>query len=152
MTLLTDYLLAAWSLFLALRLFHSASLSRRKAIWLWATGLLLISIAAVLGGTYHGFQYYFEAATRLALWNVTLYSIGTGSGFMLAGTCVASMGWHYSSTKWLLVGLMASVAGLVIQQSSIVFNQDFNHNDLYHCIQMLALYLFYRGVSSLRDR
>ena len=152
MTLLTDYLLAAWSLFLALRLSHSASLARRKAIWLWMTGLLLISMAAALGGTYHGFQIYFESATRRTLWNATLYFIGLGSGFMLAGTCVALVGWHYSSTKWLLAGLVASAAGLVIQQSGIVFHQYFNHNDLSHCVQMLALYLFYRGVSSLRDR
>ena len=34
----------------------------------------------------------------------------------------------------------------------LALHRHFNHNDLYHVIQIVALYLFYRGGALLVDR
>ncbi len=38
------------------------------------------------------------------------------------------------------------------QASGVALHRHFNHNDLYHVIQMAALYAFYRGGALLVDR
>lgn len=49
------------------------------------------------------------------------------------------------SAGWLLAGIAASVAAAYIQYSRVELHVNFNHNDLYHVIQIAAMYLFYRG-------
>ncbi|MCG8603552.1 hypothetical protein MJD09_00945, partial [bacterium] len=56
------------------------------------------------------------------------------------------------SAKWIISGIIVSFAAAGIQQSGFTLHQHFNHNDLYHVIQMGGMYLFYRGVSLLEDQ
>lgn len=151
MTLATDYLLAGWCLFLVMRLHYSTRWNRCRSAWFWEIGFFFIGVSALLGGTYHGFQCSLELSMREALWNATLYLIGVGSGFMVAGTCTASLKWGDSNSSWLLAGLAVSVVSFVIQQSGLVLFEHFNHNDLYHCLQIIGLYFFYRAALFLRD-
>jgi hypothetical protein len=55
------------------------------------------------------------------------------------------------TSKWIISGVIVSFAAAAIQQSGFTLHQHFNHNDLYHVIQMGGMYLFYRGVSLLED-
>ena len=36
-----------------------------------------------------------------------------------------------------------SIVGLVIQQGHVSLHPSFNHNDLFHCVQIVALLLFF---------
>lgn len=53
---------------------------------------------------------------------------------------------------WIAAGVAVSFAGAAVQRSGFALHQHFNHNDLYHVIQMAGLYLLYRGGCLLRDR
>ena len=53
---------------------------------------------------------------------------------------------------WFVAGVLLSIAAAVIQQSTIQFASWFNHNDIYHVIQLGAFYTFYRGGLVSKDR
>jgi len=56
--------------------------------------------------------------------------------------------------KWngfLLGGVALSVVGALIQASGFALHPHFNHNDLYHVIQVAAMALFYQGARRLSD-
>ncbi len=56
------------------------------------------------------------------------------------------------SAPWLLGGVLVSFLAAVVQVNGIALHDHFNHNDLYHVIQMGGMYLFYRGARVLKDR
>lgn len=49
------------------------------------------------------------------------------------------------STRWVIGSIVVSVIGALVQQSGFALHRHFNHNDLYHVIQLVALWLLYRG-------
>jgi uncharacterized protein DUF6962 len=152
MTMLTDYLLAVAALVLALRLFRSAGPGAKRCVRLWAWGFLILTAAALTGGSFHGWALYLADSVRRALWNVTVYLIGFASALMIAGTAVSRIARRDESARWLLAGLSLSLLGLAVQQSTVQLGPSFNHNDIYHCIQIAALWPFYRGARLLEDR
>jgi hypothetical protein len=52
---------------------------------------------------------------------------------------------------WLAAGVVVSFFAAAVQLSGLTLAENFNHNDLYHVIQMVALVMFYRGASRLQD-
>lgn len=54
--------------------------------------------------------------------------------------------------RCILAGLLLSFVAAGVQLSHIGLHERFNHNDLYHVIQIGACYLLYRGARRLRDR
>jgi Family of unknown function (DUF6962) len=56
-----------------------------------------------------------------------------------------------AGTKWILLAVLISFGAAGIQRSSLTLHKHFNHNDLYHVIQIGAMYVFYRGAVLLRD-
>jgi hypothetical protein len=57
--------------------------------------------------------------------------------------------WRFNG--WLLAGVAVSVGAALVQASGFALHQHFNHNDLYHVIQIAAMGLLYRGARQLRD-
>jgi hypothetical protein len=57
--------------------------------------------------------------------------------------------WRFNG--WLLAGVAVSVAGALVQASGFALHAHFNHNDLYHLIQIAAMAFLYRGARVLRD-
>ena len=53
---------------------------------------------------------------------------------------------------WLIAGVLVSLVAGIVQARRLALHRHFNHNDLYHVIQMAALYAFYRGGALLVDR
>ena len=49
------------------------------------------------------------------------------------------------SAPWLISGVAVTLLGAVVQQSGFSIHRHFNHNDLYHVIQIAGLWLLYRG-------
>ncbi len=56
------------------------------------------------------------------------------------------------SSRYILGGVFVSLVGAFVQQRRVALHRHFNHNDLYHVIQIGACYLFYRGGRLLQDR
>jgi hypothetical protein len=56
------------------------------------------------------------------------------------------------SARWIVAGILVSFLGAAVQQSGLGLHPSFNHNDLYHVIQMAGITLLYRGASLLQDR
>lgn len=52
---------------------------------------------------------------------------------------------RHPSAGWITSGILLSFAAAGAQQSGFRSGQHFNHNDVYHIIQMTAMYLLYRG-------
>ena len=141
-TVITDYILAVFGLIFGISLLRLRSQNKPSTI-LWSIGFLTGAVAGITGGTYHGLMGYSSETTLHALWNVTFCSIGATAGFMISAALTDSL--DSRKTRWLRGGLVLSIIGLLIQQSGLSVHASFNHNDLYHCIQTLALYLFFRG-------
>lgn len=49
------------------------------------------------------------------------------------------------SAIWIISGILVSFGAAGIQQSGFTLHENFNNNDLYHVIQMGAVFLFYKG-------
>ena len=59
-----------------------------------------------------------------------------------------SIAWFDSraeSAPWIVGSICVSVAGALVQQMNVDLHPHFNHNDLYHVIQLVALWMLYRG-------
>jgi hypothetical protein len=56
------------------------------------------------------------------------------------------------ASRAMLVAVALSVAGAGVQASGVTLHRHFNHNDLFHVIQIGATLVFYRGARRLRDR
>jgi len=61
-------------------------------------------------------------------------------GFLVAFITMGFIGALFCS-----IGLAVSLVASWVQVSGISLHQHFNHNDLFHVIQMLGMYLMYRG-------
>jgi hypothetical protein len=72
--------------------------------------------------------------------------IDTGAAFALVAVLHV---WKWNAL--LLAGVAVSVLGAIVQASGFALHRHFNHNDLYHVIQIAAIVLFYRGARGLRD-
>jgi hypothetical protein len=51
------------------------------------------------------------------------------------------------SAPWIIAGVIVTLLGAIIQQSGFTLHRHFNHNDLYHIVQIVGLWLLYRGVT-----
>jgi hypothetical protein len=176
-TALTDYALAAVAAVLGVRLLQSNRF--------WALAFLALALAALLGGTWHGFW------QSDLLWKATTLSVGVASFGMVAGSALATtqgallrfivvlaglklvayslwmlrhddfvwvivdsgsalaiVGLLYlrRCNGWMLAGVGISILGGAVQASALALHPNFNHNDLYHLIQIAALVAFYRGL------
>ena len=74
----------------------------------------------------------------------------TGSAFALVAL-LHVLAWRRPGSGWIVAGVAVSIGAAAVQASSIDLHRHFNHNDLYHVIQIGALLLYYGGVRRLRD-
>jgi hypothetical protein len=191
-TALTDYLLAAAYLVLALRLSAKPHVSTRLA----SASLFATSLGAVAGGTHHlnGSQ---------LLWTVTVYALGLAGFLMSAAAAFAAVSglarkavvvaaglqftvyaawmarhddFHYvvyqhgaalaltlalfcwasyrgrtAGAVWIGWAILVTAVASAVQTRGFALHRHFNHNDLYHVIQLGAAWLFYRAFREMTD-
>lgn len=204
MTLLTDYLLAGLVFFLGARLQIDWRRSGQQAICCWGFGFFASAVAALAGGSYHGFLPYLEGLPAFLLWKFTVLTVGLAALALFSGVVLASLSgaarkwllglavlkflvyaawmtvhddfrfviYDYAPAllgifllsvyaalarrerfaPWIVGGVVVSFAAAGIQASGLKLHQNFNHNDLYHVVQMAAFWLFFRGGRLFRDR
>jgi len=110
---------------------------------------------------------------RARMWFIVLafFKLGIYSGWMIGHDefyyviidyapsmllVAAVMGWLYvkesnPAAVWILGAIAISFMAGAIQWSEFALHEHFNHNDLYHVIQMGAIWLFFKGGKQLRD-
>ena len=181
MTLLTDYALSAVCFFLGWKLLRNL-----KGRW-WGTAFFSVGLAALAGGTYHGFPGNYPRA----LWAATEFCAGVASFAMVIAASRATriaptfFFWFAmlkflafavftvghddfvyivvdsaialfvvatlhairgdAAWRWMIGGVALSVAAGGVQAMHLAPHPAFNHNDLYHVMQIAAMWLFYRG-------
>jgi len=133
--------------------FHGFALTMEPmaAAALWKATVLSIGLASffLLAGS--GYALAVVAVVKLvvyASWMITHDAfiwviIDYGVTLLLIG--VAQLARRGPSTPWVVISIVVSVAGALVQQSRFALHEQFNHNDLYHVIQLVALWLLYRG-------
>ena len=152
MTLITDYLLAGQCVLLAISLLRKSRAAGKGSVGLWVLAFLVAALAALAGGTSHGFRLYLGEANWAIVWTVTVWSIGASSVLMLIAGLRSALRpatdkqeHRKLGVSWLRKGILVSATGIALMVAKVSFHQHFNHNDLYHVIQMLGLWCFYRG-------
>ena len=199
-TMLTDYLLAALALPLASLLLRAGSGHDSLAAVLWSTGFVAIGVAALLGGTVHGFARQLGHHRR-ALWRATTLLLALAADVLVVAAGVAMLdaeaaAWlatvmalklalfalwmrtreHFRfvvidqlislaallalqllamprarSAPWVVAGVLVCFTAGLVQRSALAVRR-LNQNDLSHLVQLLGVYLLYRGGALLVGR
>lgn len=86
------------------------------------------------------------AAVMLTRNEFILVVIDSGIAFALVAALHL---WRLNA--WIVAGVAVSVLGAFVQASGLAPHRHFNHNDLYHVIQVAAMFLLYRGARRFTD-
>ncbi len=153
-TTLTDYAMAFQSLVHAMALRRAIIAADRPpdvAARLYLAGFTMAAWASFAGGSSHGFR------TQLGVywgpvWTFTVWAIVTAFVLLIAAgvrsasrPVVHDPGVRRSGRCWLVAGFGTTAIGLTLLVQQVSFHAHFNHNDLYHVVQMGGLYGVYRG-------
>ena len=74
---------------------------------------------------------------------VVFYSICMA--FVLGAMALSYVSTGSPGAKLIAVGILISFGAAAVQRSGFKLARHFNHNDIYHLIQLIGLYFFYRG-------
>ena len=115
--------------------------------------MVAASAYAALTGTARNVVICLAAGKLLGYWHWMLSHdefvyvvVDTGISFLVVA------GLHlWRLNGWILAGVAVSIAAGIAQASGYDPHEYFNHNDLYHVIQLGAMLLFYRGASRITD-
>jgi hypothetical protein len=150
-TMLTDYVLAGLCFFFVQAVWRRSKGSRGPGTHLWIVAFGVTGIAAVAGGTAHGFRGPL-GDDWARVWAVTVWSIGLGSVLLIAAGVRSALRSKASSGAerregivWLKRAIGVSLVALAVLVGKLSLHHHFNQNDLYHVIQMGGLYCLYRG-------
>jgi len=71
-------------------------------------------------------------------------------------TVAAIQGWAHlkhetEGADWIMSGVIVTLLGAIAQQSGFALHEHFNHNDLFHVIQVAGLIMLFKGASKLTD-
>ena len=95
---------------------------------------------------------YFVRVARRPEFRVAIMDYGGGLAVLFAASVYAYVRWRAPAAPWLIGGALVSFAAGTLQARRVVLHRHFNHNDLYHAIEVVTLYLLYRGGALLADR
>lgn len=116
-----------------------ATVSRRLARWLLPAAVLKLALYAAWMTGHDDFRW-------------VIYDYGLSMLAVLLLQTYAAYKLRMESSRWIIAGIAVSLVGAAVQQRGITLHQHFNHNDLYHVIQMAATYLLFRGARLSEDR
>lgn len=55
-----------------------------------------------------------------------------------------------TAARTMAVAILISIVGTLVQMSKFALHKNFNHNDMYHVIQMVSIYMMYRAITLKR--
>jgi len=83
---------------------------------------------------------------------LVIIDYGTAMLVVLALVLYSRVHWKLGNEMWFVWGILVLAVGAMVQVGGVSLHEHFNHNDLYHVIQMLGFYLFFRGACTMKDR
>ena len=134
----------------------------KVTVYLTGFSSFFLLSAVLLSGLPHSLRRWALALSTLKLvvylaWMVThddflfvVYDYGSAMILILIFQVRAFYKLRSSAVGWIVGGILLSFVGAAIQQSGFSLHRHFNHNDLFHVVQMVAFYLLYRGSEALR--
>lgn len=88
---------------------------------------------------------YLFATTRTSDFLIAIIDYSVSFGFVLA---VHGLVWTRTrdpAAGWIVLGVAVSFLAAGIQAAGIAPHPNFNHNDLYHVVQMVGMWMLYKG-------
>jgi len=115
------------------------------AVALWKATIYSIGLASffLLAGSHRAFvllalvKFIVYASWMITHDDFTWVMVDYGLTMLIVAIAVRN--------RWVIASIAVSVLGALVQQSRFALHRHFNHNDLYHVIQLVALWLLYRG-------
>jgi len=102
MNVLTDYLLAGLATGFAVLLWRKAGHTSQR---FWVVAFVAAALAALLGGSWHGFHDRWPPVVTRVMWRMTTAAIGLSGLFLLLGCLRAELGKPWRDWfSWLAVG------------------------------------------------
>jgi hypothetical protein len=95
---------------------------------------------------------YLREVGRRPVFRIAAADYGLALAILLVGAAYEMLRRDEPAMGWLIAGVLVSLVAAIVQARRLAPHRQFNHNDLYHVIQMVALYAFYRGGTLLLDR
>ena len=95
---------------------------------------------------------YMRRVARQPEFRVAAADYGGALAILLVGAAYEMFRARAPGMAWLIAGVLVSLVAGIVQARRLALHRHFNHNDLYHVIQMAALYAFYRGGALVVDR
>jgi len=167
MALVTDGTLGVLAIVFAIRLW--------RVHRMWALAFGFTAAAAIIGGIYHAYGDRTEALWKATVMSVGIGSFFLLAGthrklaivavvklvvyltwmtihdnfiYVVAdyGITLILVGIFHPAKKWVWGSIAVSVIGVLAQQSRVTIDPRwFDYNDIYHVIQMVALWMLYRA-------
>jgi hypothetical protein len=105
---------------------------------------------ALVGAVVARFVVWLAFMVRVPDFRYVIYDYaGTLLGLLALAACLA---WRKRpGAGWIAAGVAVSLAGAVMQRGRLAPSPAFNHNDLFHVIQAVGLYLYFQGGRRLED-
>ena len=111
-----------------------------------------ISRSAILAFAGIKLVVFIARVTRRPEFRIAAADYGAALAIVLVGAAYETFRRRAPGMAWLIAGVLVSLVAGIVQARKLALHRHFNHNDLYHVIQMVALYAFYRGGTLLVDR
>ncbi len=121
-------------------------------------GMLAGSAYATTAGTLRGILVSIAVVKLLAYWAWMLthvefiYVVADTGSATVAVAVLHALSFRNDFSKWILGGVALSLVAAGVQAGHLALHRHFNHNDLFHVIQIAALFFYWRGVARMRDR
>jgi len=135
--------------------------------WLWRPTVLSVGVASfgMLAGTACATTsgnvrraLLAVAALKLLLYeawmlghDAFIFVVADTASAMLAVAALHLLRLDHPASRWILGGVAVSLVAAGVQAGKLAPHQHFNHNDLYHVIQIAAMLLYYAGVRRMSD-
>jgi len=132
---------------------------------LFSIGLMMF--AMLLGGLYHVFSFqtmhwmkwlpfiglitFLVFITKHDNFSLAVRFVAPAMMLVLIMMLYSLLRYQSDGTGWIIISILVTLAGVLVQQSGFSLHKHFNHNDIYHVIQMGSMYFLYRGVLILKD-
>jgi hypothetical protein len=136
-TTITDYLITAVAGWFGARLLLTNTDLGNRARWLWGLGFIFVGLAALFGGTSHGFVTYLSESALRDIWKATIYSVGLSMLFAVSGTIEGSS--FKKATRRLLHA--CNVAGFGIYATWMIDHSGFIYVIYHYVSAMISIAL-----------
>jgi hypothetical protein len=146
---------------LAVAAFLGGTFHGFQAAWTWKPTVLAVGIASfgMLAGSAYATTsgnvrraLLAAAALKLVFYEAWMlghddfiFVVADTASAMLAVAALHLLALGNPATRWILGGVAVSLIAAGIQAGKLALHQHFNHNDLYHVVQIAAMALYYAG-------